>query len=255
MANCYTCGKKLTQKNSTPSGRKTKICRECKSIKDKEYRAKNRERCIEISRKYYQENKEEISKKSKIYRDDPENKKRKSIVDKEYREGPAAERIKARKKRWYEENIEHCAKKQKINRLKNHEHYKEKAKEYRNNPEKKQIIKDGKARCYQNNKAHYYTLGAKRRAIKKDAILPTTDSKKIRSIFKEMIKKNKKAGETKYHVDHIIPLSIGGAHHQDNLRIITKEENIKKFNHYFPELGGVWANNKLAKETKRKLKI
>ena len=32
----------------------------------------------------------------------------------------------------------------------------------------------------------------------------------------------------KYHVDHIIPLSKGGLHHPDNLRVITATENLRK---------------------------
>ena len=65
---------------------------------------------------------------------------------------------------------------------------------------------------------------------------------------------SKKHGE-EYHVDHIIPLSIGGAHHQDNMRVITAKENFGKGDKYTPELGGVWADNDLARETKKKLGI
>ena len=65
---------------------------------------------------------------------------------------------------------------------------------------------------------------------------------------------SKKHGE-QYHVDHIIPLSIGGAHHQDNMRVITAKENLEKKDKYIPELGGVWADNDLARETKKKLGI
>jgi len=31
-----------------------------------------------------------------------------------------------------------------------------------------------------------------------------------------------------HHVDHIKPLSLGGEHHPDNLRVITAKENLKK---------------------------
>ena len=58
-----------------------------------------------------------------------------------------------------------------------------------------------------------------------------------------------------HHVDHIIPLSKGGAHHQDNLRIVTAKVNLQKKDKIFPELGGVWANNDLAAATKKELKI
>lgn len=37
-----------------------------------------------------------------------------------------------------------------------------------------------------------------------------------------------KPAGVQYEVDHIKPLSKGGAHHPDNLQIITAEENRKK---------------------------
>jgi 5-methylcytosine-specific restriction endonuclease McrA len=61
----------------------------------------------------------------------------------------------------------------------------------------------------------------------------------------------KEHGE-EYHVDHIIPLSIGGAHHQDNMRVITAKENLEKNAKYIPKLGGVWADNKLALKNRKK---
>ena len=59
----------------------------------------------------------------------------------------------------------------------------------------------------------------------------------------------------KYHVDHIIALENGGAHHQDNLRVITAKENLEKGYKYIPELGGVWADNNRAREFKKKHNI
>jgi 5-methylcytosine-specific restriction endonuclease McrA len=98
------------------------------------------------------------------------------------------------------------------------------------------------------------TISAKRRALKRQAILPTTDFDLIKKIYQKRLSLSKEYGE-EYHVDHIIPLDIGGAHHQDNLRIITAKENMKKHNKYIPELGGVWADNDLARETKKELGI
>ena len=72
--------------------------------------------------------------------------------------------------------------------------------------------------------------------------------------YEQRAEMSKKHGE-EYHVDHIIPLSIGGAHHQDNMRVITAKENLEKRDKYIPELGGVWADNDLARETKKKLGI
>ena len=35
-------------------------------------------------------------------------------------------------------------------------------------------------------------------------------------------------GDTKYEVDHIIPISKGGLHHEDNLQYLTIAENRRK---------------------------
>lgn len=39
---------------------------------------------------------------------------------------------------------------------------------------------------------------------------------------------NQAAGRLAYHVDHIQPLSRGGLHHPDNLRVISAADNIRK---------------------------
>lgn len=39
---------------------------------------------------------------------------------------------------------------------------------------------------------------------------------------------NQAAGRLIYHVDHIQPLSKGGLHHPDNLRVVTAAENMRK---------------------------
>ena len=105
--------------------------------------------------------------------------------------------------------------------------------------------------CYRGMaRAHH----AKRRSLKTQSTLPTTDYKLIKKIYYQRAVTAEENGE-QYHVDHIIPLSIGGAHHQDNLRIITAQENLEKADKYIPELGGVWADNDLAREYKKKHNI
>lgn len=89
-----------------------------------------------------------------------------------------------------------------------------------------------------------------RRALKLNAILYSTDKAQVNAIYKKCIEISERKG-TPHNVDHIIPLSIGGAHHQDNLQIITASENFRKGDRYDPSLGGVWANNELAKKNRR----
>ena len=105
---------------------------------------------------------------------------------------------------------------------------------------------------WSKNKAKRAEISNRYRSLKINARIASTDDKKIALIFKKCRKKTNKTG-IRYQVDHIIPLSIGGADHQDNLRIITAQENGLKGDKYIPELGGVWADNELARETKKKL--
>ena len=58
--------------------------------------------------------------------------------------------------------------------------------------------------------------------------MSTTELKNIKAIYKMKNDLNFKSGFIKYHVDHIIPLSKGGKHQFENLRIISAKENLKK---------------------------
>ena len=50
----------------------------------------------------------------------------------------------------------------------------------------------------------------------------------INNLYQEKNRLNTMAGFIKFHVDHIQPLSKGGLHKFNNLRIITANENLKK---------------------------
>ena len=62
------------------------------------------------------------------------------------------------------------------------------------------------------------------RAKKYRVLDPSADKEKIKNIYK-----NCPPG---YEVDHIIALSNGGKHHEDNLQYLTISENRKKSNRY-----------------------
>jgi 5-methylcytosine-specific restriction endonuclease McrA len=55
------------------------------------------------------------------------------------------------------------------------------------------------------------------------------DQNAIEKIYKECRRISQETG-IPHHVDHIVPLSKGGLHHQDNLQILTAEDNLKKSN-------------------------
>ena len=55
--------------------------------------------------------------------------------------------------------------------------------------------------------------------------LPPVDKGAIVEMIAFRLRLNKKAGYKKFCVDHIIPICRGGFQHQDNLRVITTNNN------------------------------
>jgi len=88
----------------------------------------------------------------------------------------------------------------------------------------KQRIKHGLTgtKFYNNAKA------AKRRAWKLKQTPLDANQEEISRIYKICSDINARAGKILFHVDHIVPLSKGGLHHQDNLQILRAEDNLKK---------------------------
>ena len=116
--------------------------------------------------------------------------------------------------------------------------------DYRSQPEKKAIRA---------------ALQMKRESLKKGATLPDSDFEKIKELYVLRSVMSQESGIV-YQVDHIVPLSIGGAHHQDNLQIITKEENSLKSDIWNPEkypnqLTAKWADSALARKNKKKFNV
>lgn len=69
---------------------------------------------------------------------------------------------------------------------------------------------------------------SKYRAKKYRVLDPSANKEKILEFYK-----NRPEG---YEVDHIIPLSRGGKHHESTLQYLLKEENRKKNNHFVAKL-------------------
>ena len=73
------------------------------------------------------------------------------------------------------------------------------------------------------------SIAARRRCRIRDAFDETADQQKINEIYCKAKQLTEETGIS-YEVDHIIPISKGGKHHEDNLQIITMSENRKKHN-------------------------
>ena len=77
---------------------------------------------------------------------------------------------------------------------------------------------------------------ARRRAAKKNALMPWADVNAIKNFYTEARRLTKLTG-VKHHVDHIYPLQseyMCGLHVETNLQILTEKENIAKGNRTWP---------------------
>lgn len=81
----------------------------------------------------------------------------------------------------------------------------------------------------EHKRAVLNSIAARRRCKIRDAFDKTANQEKINYIYCEAKKLSEKTGIS-YEVDHIVPISKGGKHHEDNLQIITMSENRKKHN-------------------------
>ena len=97
-------------------------------------------------------------------------------------------------------------------------------------------IKRNKSKLYDDELMKPYRTKAKNnaktyryRTRKKQQMPETVDNEKILEFYKEAERKTKETGVI-HHVDHIIPISKGGLHHESNLQVLTQFENLSKGN-------------------------
>lgn len=102
---------------------------------------------------------------------------------------------------------------------------------YRDN---KKRLNDYRKEHYENNKQDYIANSAKRKADKRNQTPDFANLKLIAAIYK-----NCPEG---YHVDHMIPLSMGGLHHESNLCYLPASINMAKGDKYIEEFGEVEFN-------------
>ena len=172
-------------------------CKVCIKEYQAKYRANNLEKIKEKRAKYRANNLEKIKEyKAKYYANNQE-------------------KLKERASKYYTNNAEKIKEQQ--------------AKWYANNPEK---AKEQASKWQANNPEKVAAIAASRRVILGNASVPWADQDKIREFYKERDRLTKETG-IQHHVDHIYPLKgkdVTGLHHEDNLQILTAEENIRKGN-------------------------
>jgi hypothetical protein len=133
-------------------------------------------------------------------------------------------------KTYREKNAESLREKKKVYREANKERLSESKRNcYKANPEK---YKNRINLNYKANPALSITRERLKATLKKEAIPPWVDHGQIKQIYLEARRMTELTG-VRYHVDHIVPLKspfVCGLHCQQNLRVITAEENWRKGN-------------------------
>lgn len=135
------------------------------------------------------------------------------------------------KKEFYEKNKEEILARKKERYYQDPERFRtEAATYYEENRQRDRQYRIEYGRKYsKENKGKVNAKTAKRRARLKAALTDDSDLEKIKMFYLLAEEMTRKTG-IEYVVDHKYPISKGGLHHQDNLQVITAEENLKKFN-------------------------
>jgi 5-methylcytosine-specific restriction endonuclease McrA len=78
------------------------------------------------------------------------------------------------------------------------------------------------------HKSAIYLQRRKQRLREQTPALSPEDKALIEHAYGQRDRLNEEAGFVEYHVDHIIPLAKGGAHHPANLQVISARDNVRK---------------------------
>ncbi len=176
-----------------------KICRECiKAYKVAEY-YKFKEKIIERSRLYRLNNKEKISASRKA----------------RYAENPAPQKAYARN--WANENRDRRAATSRVWREENKEYVTAKMKDWYSANIEMVLASNRKRRAISRNAEGSHTAADVRGILEKQSGLCANCKTKL---FKSGVKK--------YHVDHIMPLALGGSNWPTNLQCLCPSCNLSK---------------------------
>lgn len=141
---------------------------------------------------------------------------------------------KVTRSKWYQVNREYLGEKNSKWRQANPGRKRERSRKWKQaNPElERKYYKKWK----QANSNTVNAIKARRRAAKKNALMPWANASVIKNFYTESCRLTKLTG-IKHNVDHIYPLQskyMCGLHVETNLQILTEKENIAKGNRTWP---------------------
>jgi len=182
-------------------------CRPCAIVRNTAYKSERREKLAAQSRDYYHAHKKELAKTSAEWR--KKNAAYLAMKGAEYR-AANPERLAAHKRKHYEKNLEKVRARSKQWVIDNRARHQERERQYHiNNPEVRVNAKAKRRSLIGIDKLPYGTIPA---------------------LFKKQNGLCACCGVVlvKYHVDHIMPLKLGGRHIPENLQLLLPSCNHKK---------------------------
>lgn len=136
------------------------------------------------------------------------------------------------RKKHYKENSEVTKEKEKERYYLDVEKSREKSRKYRKNNLEKEKLRF--KTYFKNNTDKENAKKARRRAAKLQRTVGWVDLDKIKKFYTEAKRLTRETG-IQHHVDHIIPLrgdNVSGLHVENNLQVITAEDNLSKGNKF-----------------------
>ena len=170
------------------------------------YYQKNREERLAYQKEYRQRNKEKTKAYQKEWRE--WNKKKLQAYQKEWRQ-ENKEKVEAYRKEYYQGNREKLLAYRK-------EYYQENKEELR----------------ARRDPAKSNAYNKKRRHSTRSSGLTKEQYDEIEGIYRQAARLNGIFGKTVFHVDHTVPLSLGGKHHPSNMQVVSAKWNREKGNRH-----------------------
>lgn len=206
-------------------------CKKCHNESTKRWRKNN----PNYNKRYYQDNKSQLLIQEKRYRQD--NKESITIYQKQYYDLNKEELLEYQKQR-YQEDKEQIA-------ISNKQYYQDnkdqiiiRQKRYGQTENGKKVRRKASRKYWENNLDKAAAKAAKYCAMKLGQTPPNADLEEIHKIYKicrdmnarakHVVLSKKPHNKAWFHVDHEIPLSKGGLHHEDNLQILWWIDNLRK---------------------------
>lgn len=187
-----------------------KLCKSCKASYDAQYRTINDMRLRELAKDWYESNKLIVAEKSraKYYSDlDASRKKSRDNARKHAHEKTEYYR------QYYLANKDRKTVYHYLDRLNNPEKYADRHKRHYSENKDKYFVKRHKRRALEQNSSGVFSAGIREKLF--------ISQKGLCACCGELL-------GTKYHLDHIIPLSKGGRNSDDNVQLLTPRCNLMK---------------------------